>query len=152
MQAMRAWGMSMQELREQEIGPAILSLAFQFKKEVSYPETIRVESELRLDSKLKASFHQKMFAESSGQLACEAQTVWTLFDLKRRRPVAFEKFLFGVRRRQFNGASPPLNSCNARAEISNRFSVPEVRLTQDVPTSGVALYATRAPLFAAMEK
>ncbi|MBM9500612.1 acyl-CoA thioesterase [Leptospira sp. 201903071] len=89
MRAMRDWGFSMENLREQGFGPVILSVFLEFKREVSYPEVIRIESDLYLRSPTRALFEQKIFTRSHQVLSCKSSTDWVILDLNSKRPLKF---------------------------------------------------------------
>ncbi|TGK27569.1 acyl-CoA thioesterase [Leptospira gomenensis] len=89
MRAMRDWGFSMEILRKEGFGPVILSISLEFKREISYPEEIRIESELSVSSPTRAVFIQKILRESDSLLCCKAETDWVILDLNSKRPAKF---------------------------------------------------------------
>ncbi|EMN49733.1 acyl-CoA thioester hydrolase, YbgC/YbaW family [Leptospira interrogans str. L1207] len=65
MRAMRDWGFSMEKLKTQSFGPVILSIQLDFKREINYPETILIESDLFLKTATRAVFQQNHLSEQS---------------------------------------------------------------------------------------
>ncbi|TGM03765.1 acyl-CoA thioesterase [Leptospira barantonii] len=88
MRAMRDWGFSMETLKEQGFGPVILSIGLEFKKEIGYPETITIESDLFLKSPTRAVFTQKILCQNE-TLSCNASTDWVILNLNSKRPAKF---------------------------------------------------------------
>ncbi|AOP36429.1 acyl-CoA thioester hydrolase [Leptospira tipperaryensis] len=89
MRAMRDWGFSMENLRERGFGPVILSVHLDFKREVSYPEEILIESDLFLKSLTRAVFEQRIISQSNQALSCKASTDWVILNLNSKRPSKF---------------------------------------------------------------
>ncbi|TGM58618.1 acyl-CoA thioesterase [Leptospira adleri] len=89
MRAMRDWGFSMESLREQGFGPVILSVHLDFKREVSYPEIVQIESDLFLKSPTRAVFEQRIISQSNQVLSCKASTDWVILNLNSKRPSPF---------------------------------------------------------------
>ncbi|MCG6170050.1 acyl-CoA thioesterase [Leptospira sanjuanensis] len=89
MRAMRDWGFSMEKLRNEGFGPIILSIQLEFKREIAYPETIRIESDLFLKSPTRAVFKQRIICGSNQALSCNASTDWVILNLNSKRPAKF---------------------------------------------------------------
>lgn len=89
MRAMRDWGFSMEKLKTQNFGPVILSIQLDFKKEINYPETILIESDLFLKTATRAVFQQKIICQSNQMVSCNASTDWVILNLNSKRPAKF---------------------------------------------------------------
>ncbi|MCH1913891.1 acyl-CoA thioesterase [Leptospira noguchii] len=89
MRAMRDWGFSMEKLKIQNFGPVILSIQLDFKREINYPETILIESDLFLKTATRAVFQQKIICQSNQTVSCNASTDWVILNLNSKRPAKF---------------------------------------------------------------
>ncbi|AKH79226.1 acyl-CoA thioesterase [Leptospira interrogans] len=89
MRAMRDWGFSMEKLKTQSFGPVILSIQLDFKREINYPETILIESDLFLKTATRAVFQQKIICQSNQMVSCNASTDWVILNLNSKRPAKF---------------------------------------------------------------
>ncbi|EMJ96680.1 acyl-CoA thioesterase [Leptospira alstonii] len=89
MRAMRDWGFSMEKLKAQDFGPVILSIHLEFKREINYPETITIESDLFLKTPTRAVFEQRIICGSNQTLSCNASTDWVILNLNSKRPAKF---------------------------------------------------------------
>lgn len=89
MRAMRDWGFSMETLKAEGFGPVILSIGLEFKREISYPDTITIESDLFLKSPTRAVFEQRILCQNDQILSCKASTDWVILNLTSKRPAKF---------------------------------------------------------------
>ncbi|AXR62624.1 acyl-CoA thioesterase [Leptospira mayottensis] len=89
MRAMRDWGFSMEKLKTQGFVPVILSIHLDFKREINYPETITVESDLFIKTPIRAVFVQRIICQSSQTLSCNASTDWVILNSNSKRPLKF---------------------------------------------------------------
>jgi acyl-CoA thioester hydrolase len=68
------------------LGPVILGVNVKFRKELLLRETVRIESRVADYRKCLGYFEQKIF-NAKGVLCTEAEFVFSIFDLHRRRMV-----------------------------------------------------------------
>ncbi len=79
----------MEKLKTQNFGPVILSIQLDFKKEINYPETILIESDLFLKTTTRAVFQQRIICQSNQTISCNASTDWVILNLNSKRPAKF---------------------------------------------------------------
>ncbi|EMO39627.1 acyl-CoA thioester hydrolase, YbgC/YbaW family [Leptospira noguchii serovar Autumnalis str. ZUN142] len=89
MRAMRDLGFSMEKLKTQNFAPVILSIQLDFKREINYPETILIESDLFFKTATRAVFQQKIICQSNQTVSCNASTDWVILNLNSKRPAKF---------------------------------------------------------------
>jgi acyl-CoA thioester hydrolase len=77
-------GYGLKEVRETQIGPVILSLEIQYRKELSARQEIVIESEVTSHQKLFTQIHQEM-KSPDGTTHSIVDLKFGCFDLKRRK-------------------------------------------------------------------
>lgn len=77
-------GFGFQKIQQTQIGPIILSLKADFRKEVIGREKIKVVTQVTEYRKKIGKIKQTMYKQN-GLVACEAEFVCALFDLKNRK-------------------------------------------------------------------
>ena len=80
-------GYGLKKIRETGLGPVILEINLEFKKEIRLRERIRIETEC-LDYTGKVSTIEQRMINEKGEVCCRAKFVFGLFDLKARKLVS----------------------------------------------------------------
>lgn len=78
-------GYGMKKIRETGLGPTILEIKLTFLKELRLREQISIETQLISYEKKVGKLLQKMVRD--GEVCCEAEFVFGLFDVKERKLV-----------------------------------------------------------------
>jgi acyl-CoA thioester hydrolase len=79
-------GLGLDWVLQRGLGPVILDVKVKFRKELLLRETVRIESRVADYRKRLGYFEQKIF-NAKGALCTEAEFVFSIFDLHRRRMV-----------------------------------------------------------------
>jgi len=82
-----ARGYGLEQIRERKVGPTILDIHIQFKRELRNRQKIRIRTWLEEQRTKIGIWVQQMWNEDN-VLCCEARFTVALFDLERRRLIA----------------------------------------------------------------
>ncbi|CAN5869374.1 thioesterase family protein [soil metagenome] len=75
------------ELKKNKIGPMLVSVACQFKKQLLYPGNVTIRSGMEFIRNTSFSIHHKMY-DDQGDLVAEAQDVIVMFDFNKNEKTA----------------------------------------------------------------
>ncbi len=75
------------ELKKNKIGPMLVSVACQFKKQLMYPGNVTIKSGMEFIKNTSFSIHHKMY-DDQGDLVAEAQDVIVMFDFNKNEKTA----------------------------------------------------------------
>ncbi|MEO5644384.1 MAG: acyl-CoA thioesterase [Bacteroidia bacterium] len=75
------------ELKKNKVGPMLVSVACQFKKQLLYPGNVTVRSGMEFIRNTSFSIHHKMY-DDQGDLVAEAQDVIVMFDFNKNEKTA----------------------------------------------------------------
>jgi YbgC/YbaW family acyl-CoA thioester hydrolase len=78
-------GYGMEKIQETGLGPTILELKLRFLKELRLRQEVIIETSMLSYRKKIGILGQRMVRD--GEICCEAEFVWSLFDLKKRKLV-----------------------------------------------------------------
>ncbi|AYV56528.1 acyl-CoA thioester hydrolase [Leptospira kmetyi] len=79
-------GLSLNELRQRNIGPVILKAELEYKLELKYPDTARITTRFEAQKGSRVLTIQDLFRVSDGALVCSAKFHGLFMDLKKMRP------------------------------------------------------------------
>lgn len=88
MQALASVGFSIERLREEKVGPVITRAELEYKKPLSHPDSVEVETGFAEVSKYRGKILQRMKRVSDGGLVCEAIFTALFYDFNKKRPWA----------------------------------------------------------------
>ncbi|PJZ66633.1 acyl-CoA thioesterase [Leptospira wolffii] len=83
----REAGWDKKAIEATEIGPVVLKAEYTYLKELKYPDTVLVETEVEVLSRTRAVFRQDIFSKNEGILVCKVVNHGMWLDFKRKRPV-----------------------------------------------------------------
>ena len=93
-------GYGLSTVMKEKVSPVILELDCKFSREVLNREHVNIQPQVTFYKGKIGNIHQKLFKES-GDLACEANFKFGMFDLKTRKLVApSEKWLNAIGRKK----------------------------------------------------
>ncbi len=80
------------ELKKNKIGPMLVSVACQFKKQLLYPGNVTIKSGMEFIKNTSFSIHHKMY-DDQGDLVAEAQDVIVMFDFNKNEKTAVPQIM-----------------------------------------------------------
>lgn len=92
-------GFSLKDVQDKQMGPTILDVRLQYRREIRLRETVVIRTQL-IGKKGKIMFLRQMVFKESGEVACIADFSVGLFDLKQRKliePTPEFKYAIGMR-------------------------------------------------------
>ncbi|MHC5543965.1 acyl-CoA thioesterase [Singulisphaera rosea] len=69
----------------EQIGPILASITCHYRRQVNYPETVKIGARVARIGRSSVTLEHKIFAESSGMLVAEAHATIVVFDYIQNR-------------------------------------------------------------------
>ncbi len=80
-------GFGRDEIQKRQIGPVVLEAHLRFQRELRNRESVIIRSKC-LDYRGKIARMEQVILQEDGKIACRAEFVFALFDLKERKLIA----------------------------------------------------------------